>query len=249
MYSKSRYLVMRQGGFAAALVVVVAALVGVLGWLLYKNNFNAPKKILPTSPATTSSYTPITEEPVNTTAWPVVSPIKGYSFKCPPEWECYKIDNQINDYNEIPSDVVINAPASYRSNHYINSFGLVLITPQLFQKSMIKNPNYSTPIDWYSDLVIKNKKSIEVLPSTIFKVPGTDGVVYPVYHNFDFNKMTVFQTGGGIKGLMFHPSSTSVPGTEIFIPLNNNLLHIHFEPDSLVDDPIVMSILTSIRPD
>lgn len=173
--------------------------------------------------------------PVNTDSWETFNAGLGFSFKCPPSWDCKKWDE--------------NA-AIITQNHYLNisAFQLNRITSQNFQQSLLRHPNYKTPIDWFKDLQAKKDVAIKVLPEAIkWGKPGTDERIPPIYYYFKFDKMIELETKSG-KALIF-PGEKGNPDTSVIIPLNStDVVLVILSPEYLYQDPIIKAIVSSVSP-
>lgn len=179
------------------------------------------------------TYIEKVDEPVDTNSWTVFSGVQGFSFKCPPSWKCQKLDE---------------SAATIYQNHYLNisSFQFNRITPQNFQDSFLRNPNYKTPMSWFKDLEAKKELAIKVLPETIKQGKwGTDERIPPRYYYFKFDKMSELETKKG-KALIF-PGEGGYPDTSVIIPLNTtDVILVTLSPEYLYQDPIVKSIISTV---
>lgn len=180
------------------------------------------------------TYIEKVKEPVDTPNWASFNLVKGFTFKCPPSWNCQK-------YRD--------TSATIYQNHYsnISTFQLNLITSENFQQSFIRHPNYNTPMAWFNAVKAKNESAVKALPITIKSVPGTDGLDYPVYYNYDLKEMREIDTDSG-KGIIL-PARDSNPNTSIVIPINDrDVVLVLLSPANLYKDPIIKAILASIKP-
>lgn len=174
-------------------------------------------------------------DPIDTSGWSIFNVIPGFSFKCPPGWNCKKFD----DMSAIISE-----------NHYsnISTFQINLITPRNFQRSFIRHPNYRTPVVWLNDVLAKKVSAVTALPSTIESAPGTDGLSYPAYYSYDLNKMMEIHTTSGVTGVIFPPGNEHIPDANVIIPLNTtDVAFVLLSPTYLINDPVIKGILTSIQ--
>lgn len=171
-------------------------------------------------------------EPVDTSNWGVFNGVQGFTFKCPPSWNCRKF-----------TDTSVTIDQNHYSN--ISAFQINLITPNNFQKSLLRHPSYNNPISWYNDLLAKRQKALQAPISTRIYRPGTDGYSDPDYAHYDLSKMESFQT---TKGIIF-PASGNFPDTNILIPLSStDLVLVLISPRDLYKDPIMKAIISSINP-
>ncbi len=170
------------------------------------------------------------KEPVDTSQWEKFNSGLGFSLLCPPHWQCQKYDEK---------SVIIS------QTHYLNisSFQLFIITPENFQQSFLRHPDYQDPISWYKDTLMKNPRALKVYPQTIKSVPGRDEQRGPQYAFFDFKTMSIFDAQGG-KGLIFPVDQSD---SVVIVPLDNqNLVLVVISPKYLTDDPIFKAIFASI---
>lgn len=169
-------------------------------------------------------------EIVDSSSWEQYKENKGFTFKCPPSWQCKKFDED---------------SAFIQQSHYlgITTFQINLITPQNFQNSFIRNPLYSSPVAWYADIQSKKPSAIQVDPATEIAIEGTDAKSSPKYMYYDYEQMEVFAD----KGVIF-PAADSNPDTSVLIPLNDTDLALVFlSPGFLYTNPVVREIMNTIK--
>lgn len=174
------------------------------------------------------------KEPVDTSNWTTFNEISGFTFQCPPSWNCKKFKED---------------SATIGQNHYldISGFNLFQITPENFQQSFIRHPSYNTPVAWLNGIKAKDPNALKALPSTIKPVPGTDALDYTLYHNLDVNDVVNINSASG-SGVII-PAKDGSPDTLVVIPLNSkDVALVLLDPGYLYKNPIINSILTSIKP-
>lgn len=248
-----------QKGLAPILIVLIIA-VAIGGYLIYSGKINLPQKEDSQGSIFTydecvkgkgskiadnyypkkcespdgKTYIESVNKPVNTASWEIFKTGLGFSFKCPPSWSC-KRNTEIKD--------IANVYQSHYSN--ISTFQFNIVDSNNFQESFLRHPRYKTPMEWFGALKTKNPIAIEVLPETIKVTPGTDQKIPPHYYDFNFDKMTDFETKAG-RALVF-PEAEYGLRTSIMVPLNNtDLVLVTLSPDYLLQDPIIEAIIASL---
>jgi hypothetical protein len=191
-----------------------------------------PKKCVTIDPDTKDKivYIEQIKEPVNTSSWEKFNSGLGFSFLCPPYWECKKYDFQ---------------SASVYETQYVNisTFQLYIINSDNFQKSFLRHPDYKSPKSWFDDLLLKKPAALRVLPQTIKSIPGTDGLDQPFYYNYDFSNMSEIETPGGKELIITRENNDA----NVIVPLSNgNLVLVVISPTYLTQDPIFKAIFSSI---
>ncbi|GEM_PF-3521281 len=170
--------------------------------------------------------------PVDTSSWKTFDTKLGFSFLCPPPWDC---TTDGKNY------------ASIGVTHYsdVNTFRFSVLTSDNFTDGLYRHPYYTNPVAWYRDVAAKKEIAVKALPSTIKPVPGTDASSYPNYHGYELDKMKDVTTQLG-KGVLI--PNQSIGYLSMLVPLNENeLIILLISPDYLYDNPLFHAIITSIQ--
>ena len=176
------------------------------------------------------SFVQIIKAPVNTNEWIEFDKVSGISLLCPPSWLCEKVGDYIG----------------ISQNHYlnINQFSLLLLTPENFQKSYVRNSNYKTPVDWYNAVKEKNQESIIPPQNSKISTPEA-GLVNPLYSDYNLNTLEPIKTSE-YEGVVATTTTTGVKN--VLIPVNeSDLLYIVLDFGYLYDDPLIKAVINSVK--
>lgn len=251
----------KQKGLAPILIVILIALV-IGGYLIYQKqvkpvvisevsfitNFDeciksSGSKVIDGYPKICESsekktYVEEIKGVVDTNNWQEVNTKSGFSFKCPPKWTCGEKDQE----DILHGGYVASA---YSSGYVGYSLGFGIIRAADFQQSVYRHPNYRNGVDWFNDLLAKNPKSIEVLPSTIKQgKPGTDEQVAPLYYGFKLDEMQELEIDHQ-KAL--HTQEKAYVTNRVLVPLNDRDLLFIEKGQANSAAPLGEAIILSIK--
>lgn len=170
--------------------------------------------------------------------WKEVKTNSGFSFKCPPYWNC----SQQDDIDLLQGGYVASA---YNTGYVKYSLLFGIIKAIDFQQSLYRHPSYKNGVDWFNDLLARNPKSIEVLPSTIKQgKPGTGERVAPLYYGFKFDEFKELEIDNR-KAL--HIQEKPYGTDRVLVPLNDkDLLFIQKDTTNSVA-PLGDAIISSVK--
>lgn len=169
--------------------------------------------------------------------WKEVKTNFGFSFKCPPKWNC----SQKDDINVLQGGYVASA---YNTGYVKYSLLFGIIKAIDFQQSLYRHPSYKNGVGWFNDLLARNPKSIEVMPSTIKQGrPGTGERVAPLYYGFKFDEFKELEIDNK-KAL--HIQENIYNTDRVLVPLNDqDLLFIQKDATNSatpIGDAIILSV-------
>lgn len=252
-----------QRGFAPIVILIVAA-IATGGYLIYQKS-NKPittvevpfvttyedcvkasdSKIIDDYPKQCESsegktYIEQIAEGINADSlndWKEVKTNYGFSFKCPPKWYCSPKD----DIDVLQGGYVASA---YNTGYVKYSLAFGIIKAMDFQQSVYRHPSYKNGVEWFDDLLARNPKSIEVLPSTIKQgKQGTGERVAPFYYGFKFDEFKELEIDNR-KAL--HIQEKPYGTDRVLIPLNDqDLLFIQKDGTNSaapIGDAIILSV-------
>lgn len=177
------------------------------------------------------TYIEEVKEPVNTANWQEFDTNLGFSFKCPPKWEC-----SISD----PRDFYV--AKAYINSYVQYSIGFWIIKEKDFQQSPYRHPSYRNGVEWVKDLLAKNPAAVEVLPTAIRSSGGYEPVTdYPAYRDLKLDQIQEI----GISG-----KKAVILGGKTIIPLNDeDLLIIEKGKENNTTVPLEKAIISSVKID